>query len=226
MESTLQSPEFFTLTFSSSLPVHPFCKVCILHWFSSDIIFRSYVVLNEINWELITFVDVKHVKLCWHRLEVPTVLGKNCRFVNLMLRRVIWSLPNLLSCHIFSHFVLYWQPCYIAVYIYTARELLDAVRKGKLSGSVWFVSSLGEEHSVVDSWFLVRFMYLQPFSCDDIDAAQPFSRMDDTFRCFSFNCTACQKTHIMCSLQLDSTSWCMMNQRKFECHTLRRWTRD
>ena len=108
----------------------------------------------------------------------------------------------------------------------TATKLLIAVMEGKLSGSVWSVSSLGEEHSVVDSWFLARFMYLQPFSCDDVDAEQPFSWMDDTFRYFSFNCTACQKTHIMCSLQLDSTSWCMMNQRKFECHTLRRWTRD
>ena len=76
MESTSQSPEFFTLTFSSSLPVHPLCKVCILHWHSSDIIFQSYVVLNEINSELITFVNVNHVKLCWHRLEVPTGWGK------------------------------------------------------------------------------------------------------------------------------------------------------
>ena len=39
-----------------------------------------------------------------------------------------------------------------------------------------------------------------------------------------FNCTACLKSHFMCPLQLDSTSWCMMNQRTFECHTLRRWT--
>ena len=46
----------------------------------------------------------------------------------------------------------------------TARDLLGAVSEGKLSGSVWSVSSLGKEHSVVDSWSLSRFMYLQPFS--------------------------------------------------------------
>ena len=40
----------------------------------------------------------------------------------------------------------------------TARKLLRAVMKGKLSGSVCSVSSLGEEHSVVDSWSLSRFM--------------------------------------------------------------------
>ena len=57
----------------------------------------------------------------------------------------------------------------------TATELLSAVMEGKLSGSVCSVSSLGEERSVEDSWSLSRFMYVRPFSCDDVDAGQPFS---------------------------------------------------
>ena len=103
----------------------------------------------------------------------------------------------------------------------TAKELLRAVSVGKLSGSVRSVSSLGKEHSVVDSWSLSRFRYVRPISCNDVDAAQPFSQMDDAFRHY-FNCTACHKSHFTCPLHLDSTSWCMMNQRTFECHILRR----
>ena len=38
----------------------------------------------------------------------------------------------------------------------TAKELLRAMSEGKLSGTVWSVSSLGEEHSVVDSWSFVK----------------------------------------------------------------------
>ena len=57
----------------------------------------------------------------------------------------------------------------------TAKELLHIVRKGKLSGSVSSISSLGEEHNVVDSWSLSRFMYVWSFSCDDVGAGQPFS---------------------------------------------------
>ena len=86
--------------------------VCILHWFSSDIIFLSYVVLNEINWESITSVDVKHVKSYWHKLEVPTVLGKIWWGPKLTLRRVIWSSPHL---NLTNHFTCYWLPCCIAI---------------------------------------------------------------------------------------------------------------
>ena len=52
----------------------------------------------------------------------------------------------------------------------TAKELLRAVREGKLS-----VSSLRKEHSVVGSWSLARFMKVRPFSSDNVDEGQPFS---------------------------------------------------
>jgi len=69
-----------------------------------------------------------------------------------------------------------------------AEDLLSAVREGKLSGSVWSVSSLGKEHSVVDSWSLARFMKVRPFSSDDVDTGQPFSWMNYTF----WRCLSCQ----------------------------------
>ena len=51
----------------------PFAKCAFFA--DSPVILYFCLVLNKINWESITSVDVKHAKSCWHRLEVPTVLG-------------------------------------------------------------------------------------------------------------------------------------------------------